>query len=71
MTFDQVEQKRVEYGIAISRLCRRADVPDSTYHRRLKNLGVGGMREGTLAKLADAIVELVTEKAGDNAPVCE
>lgn len=59
--FAAIEQRRVTHGISINRLCRRADIDSSTYHRRLANPERGTFEVNR--KLEAALASLIEERA--------
>lgn len=69
MSFAEIEAKRAQHGIPIGKLCRRADMDASTYHRRRKAPD-GGYAE-TAAKLGQALEELIRERAGSAGTVAK
>lgn len=58
--FSEIETRRELAGIDQSELCKRAGVHPTTYTAR-KN-GRTGMREATIARLAEALDALLEEK---------
>ena len=61
--FPEIEARREKAGIDQAELCKRAKVHPTTYTAR-KN-GRAGMREVTIARLAEALDALISEKMAD------
>lgn len=59
-----VEAALAAKGVSVARLCRQADVSQTTWHR-LKQGSTSGLRAGTLDRLRSAFVVLT----GDEWPV--
>lgn len=62
MTFDELDQARIEAGITQQELCRKARIHPVTYSRRVKNPDQGLQR--TLARLWRALESLKAEREG-------
>lgn len=58
--FLAVEGILASKGVSVARLCRRAEVAESTWHR-LREGKSGTIRAGTLARLSEAFTHLVGE----------
>lgn len=58
--FLAVESILASKGVSVARLCRRAEVAESTWHR-LREGKSTAVRAGTLARLSDAFTHLVGE----------
>jgi DNA-binding Xre family transcriptional regulator len=58
--FLQVEALLASHRVSVARLCRRADVSESTWHRLREGKTAAG-RAGTVARLAAALTELTGE----------
>lgn len=52
-----VERALAERGLSVSRLCRRADVAESTW-QRLKSGNTAGLRAGTTERLRAAFEDM-------------
>lgn len=62
MSFEEIEARRAGQEIPIAKLCKRADVDPSTYHKVRKG-DINAIRFKTVSKLAGALKAIIQERA--------